>query len=93
MLVLGTIVPFALLVGALRHLPATRVGIAAMFEPVAATIVAYLWLDEALSGLQLAGAVLVLAGILLAQTARESETSAGPARQVRVGAAALDERS
>jgi drug/metabolite transporter (DMT)-like permease len=76
MLVLGTIVPFALLVGALRHLPATRVGIAAMFEPVAATIVAYLWLDEALSGLQLAGAVLVLAGILLAQTAREAEQGA-----------------
>jgi drug/metabolite transporter (DMT)-like permease len=90
MLVLGTIVPFALLVGALRHLPATRVGIAAMFEPVAATIVAYLWLDETLSGLQLAGAALVLAGILLAQTARAE--SAGATRQVRVGAA-LDERA
>jgi drug/metabolite transporter (DMT)-like permease len=92
MLVLGTIVPFALLVGALRHLPATRVGIAAMFEPVAATIVAYVWLDEALSGSQLAGATLVLAGILLAQTAREAD-SAGATRQVRVGAAALDERT
>jgi drug/metabolite transporter (DMT)-like permease len=93
MLLLGTIIPFALLVGALRHLPATRVGIAAMFEPVAATIVAYLWLDEALSGLQLAGAALVLAGILLAQTAREAQTLAGSARQVRVGTAALDERA
>jgi drug/metabolite transporter (DMT)-like permease len=92
MLVLGTIVPFALLVGALRHLPATRVGIAAMFEPVAATIVAYLWLDETLSGLQLVGAALVLAGILLAQTARETE-SAGAAGPVRVGPAALDERA
>jgi drug/metabolite transporter (DMT)-like permease len=93
MLVLGTIVPFALLVGALRHLPATRVGITAMFEPVAATIVAYLWLDEALSGLQLAGAALVLAGILLAQTAREVQTLAGSTRPVRVGSAALDERT
>jgi drug/metabolite transporter (DMT)-like permease len=92
MLLLGTIIPFALLVGALQHLPATRVGIAAMFEPVAATIVAYLWLDEALSGLQLVGALLVLAGILLAQTAREG-TSARAARQVRVGARALDERA
>jgi drug/metabolite transporter (DMT)-like permease len=70
-IVLGTIVPFGLLVGSLRHLSATRVGIAAMFEPVAATIVAYLWLDEALSGLQALGGALVLAGILLAQTARE----------------------
>jgi drug/metabolite transporter (DMT)-like permease len=90
MLVLGTIVPFALLVGALRHLSATRVGIAAMFEPVAATIVAYLWLDEALSGLQFVGGALVLAGILLAQTARDL---ARAPRQVRVGAAAFDERA
>jgi drug/metabolite transporter (DMT)-like permease len=91
--VLGTIVPFALLVGSLRHLPATRVGIAAMFEPVAATIVAYAWLDEALSGLQLAGGGLVLAGILLAQTAREeARPSADAPVQVEVGRPALDER-
>jgi drug/metabolite transporter (DMT)-like permease len=91
-IVLGTIVPFALLVGALRHLPATRVAITAMFEPVAATIVAYLWLDETLSGTQLVGGALVLAGILLAQTARERPASAGAASQIGVGAAALDER-
>jgi drug/metabolite transporter (DMT)-like permease len=90
--VLGTIVPFALLVGSLRHLPATRVGIAAMFEPVAASIIAYLWLDEELSGVQLVGAVLVLAGILLAQTARERSESTGAAPEVRVRAA-LDERA
>jgi drug/metabolite transporter (DMT)-like permease len=69
--VFGTMVPFGLLVGGLRHLSATRVGIAAMFEPVAATIVAFLWLDEALSGFQAVGGALVLAAILLAQTARE----------------------
>jgi drug/metabolite transporter (DMT)-like permease len=70
-IVFGTMVPFGLLVGGLRHLSATRVGLAAMFEPVAATVVAYLWLDEALSGLQAAGGAIVLAAILLAQTARE----------------------
>jgi drug/metabolite transporter (DMT)-like permease len=75
-IVFGTIVPFGLLVGSLRHLSATRVGIAAMFEPVAATLVAFLWLDEALSGLQLVGGALVLAGILLAQTAREEPGTA-----------------
>jgi drug/metabolite transporter (DMT)-like permease len=92
--VLGTIVPFALLVGALRHLSATRVGIAAMFEPVAATIVAYLWLDEALSGLQLIGGALVLSGILLAQTAREERVaSADAAPQVEIPRRALDERA
>ena len=70
MVVLGTIVPFALIVTALGSVPATRVGIIAMLEPVAATIVAYAWLGETLAGPQIVGGTIVLAGILLAQTAR-----------------------
>jgi drug/metabolite transporter (DMT)-like permease len=70
MIVVGTIVPFFLLVSALRHLPATRVAIIAMLEPVGATIVAWAWLNESLSALQLVGGAIVLAGIVLAQTAR-----------------------
>ena len=66
----GTIVPFFLIVSALRHLPATRVGIIAMVEPVVATVVAWAWLGESLTRVQLAGAVVVLAAIVLAQTAR-----------------------
>jgi drug/metabolite transporter (DMT)-like permease len=68
--VLGSIVPFALMVAALRHVSATRVGIAAMLEPVVATVVAWAWLQETLSPVQLAGAGIVLVAILLAQTAR-----------------------
>jgi drug/metabolite transporter (DMT)-like permease len=68
--VLGAIVPFSLIVGALRHVSATRVGVAAMLEPVVATVVAWLWLQESLAPVQVAGAVVVLAGIVLAQTAR-----------------------
>jgi drug/metabolite transporter (DMT)-like permease len=70
MIVVGTIVPFLLLVGALRHISATRVAVTAMFEPVAGALVAYGWLGEELSGLQVTGGAIVLAGILLAQTAR-----------------------
>ena len=70
MIVVGTIVPFLLLVGALRHIPATRAGVTAMFEPVAGALVAYAWLGESLSGVQLTGGAIVLTGILLAQTAR-----------------------
>ena len=70
MVVLGTIVPFFLLVSALRHLPATRVGIIAMLEPVVATASRWAWLGESLGALQLAGAGVVLAAIVLAQTAR-----------------------
>jgi drug/metabolite transporter (DMT)-like permease len=69
-IVLGSIVPFSLIVGALRHVSATRVGIAAMLEPVVATVVAWAWLRETLAPVQLAGAAVVLAAILLAQTAR-----------------------
>jgi drug/metabolite transporter (DMT)-like permease len=70
MVVLGTIVPFALLVGALRHIAATRAAIVAMLEPVVATLVAWAWLDETLTGVQLAGGAVVLAAIFLAQSAR-----------------------
>lgn len=70
MIVLGTIIPFFLLVSALRHLTATRVGIVAMLEPVAGALVAWLWLAEGLGGVQLAGAGVVLTAIVLAQTAR-----------------------
>jgi drug/metabolite transporter (DMT)-like permease len=69
-IVLGSIAPFALQVGALRHLTATTVGIVATFEPVAASVVAWVWLDETLLAVQIAGGGVVLAGILLAETAR-----------------------
>lgn len=70
MVVLGTIVPFGLLVAALRHVSPTRAGILAMFEPVAGTVIAYAWLREELDPIQLVGAAIVLCGIGLAQTAR-----------------------
>jgi drug/metabolite transporter (DMT)-like permease len=70
LVVLGTIVPFALVVWALRHLPATRVGIVAMLEPLVATVVAWAWLGEELAAVQLAGGAVVFGGIILAQTAR-----------------------
>lgn len=68
--VVGTILPFILMVGSLQHLPATTVGMVAMLEPVLGALVAYLWLDEALAAQQLAGGAIVLAAILLAQSSR-----------------------
>jgi len=68
--VVGTMVTFLLVTAALRHVSATRVAIIAMLEPVAAGLVAFAWLGEALGPLQLVGGGVVLAGIILAQTAR-----------------------
>jgi drug/metabolite transporter (DMT)-like permease len=73
MVVLGGIVPFGLIVSALRHISATRAGITAMLEPVVAIIVAWAWLGESLRPVQLSGAALTLLGIGLAQTAREKD--------------------
>jgi drug/metabolite transporter (DMT)-like permease len=41
-----------------------------MLEPVVATVVAWAWLRESLDPAQLAGAVVVLGALGLAQTAR-----------------------
>jgi drug/metabolite transporter (DMT)-like permease len=70
MVVFGTVVPFLLLVGALRHVSATRAAIIAMLEPVAGALIAYLWLSESLDPGQLVGGGIVLAAVFLAQTAR-----------------------
>ncbi|MGZ8717232.1 MAG: EamA family transporter [Gaiellaceae bacterium] len=68
--VAGTMVTFLLVAAALRHISATRVGIVAMLEPVAASGVAFLWLGESFGTAQLVGGGIVLTAILLAQTAR-----------------------
>ena len=68
--VIGTMVTFSLLTGALRHVSATRASIVATLEPVLATVVAWLWLGETFGTAQLVGGAVVLAGILLAQSAR-----------------------
>ena len=68
--VLGTVVPFVLMITALHHIPATRATVVAMLEPVLAAVVAFAWLGERLGALQILGGLLVLAGIVLGQTAR-----------------------
>jgi drug/metabolite transporter (DMT)-like permease len=75
---LGTVAPFFLLLLALRMLSATVVSIVAMLEPVAAALVGWVWFAETLNPVQLAGMAAVLAGILLAQTARDVEPSLPP---------------
>jgi drug/metabolite transporter (DMT)-like permease len=70
MVVLGSIVPFLLVVSALPLIGATRTAIVAMLEPVVAILVAWAWLGESLDAVQLVGAGVTLVGIGLAQTTR-----------------------
>ncbi|MGH3138044.1 MAG: DMT family transporter [Gaiellaceae bacterium] len=69
-IVIGTMVTFSLLTGALRHISATRASIVATLEPVIATVIAWIWLGETFGATQLVGGAIVLAGIFLAQSAR-----------------------
>jgi drug/metabolite transporter (DMT)-like permease len=78
LLILGTIVPYVLIVGSLRHLPPTSVGIIGMIEPVLAGAFAWIMLGEALNAAQLAGGLLLLLGVGLAETARVAVGQNGP---------------
>jgi len=69
-IVVGTMITFSLLTGALRHISATRASIVATLEPVLATVMAWFWLEETFGAAQLVGGAVVLAGIFIAQSAR-----------------------
>src|SRR5829696_6696402 len=79
----GTLVPFALAVGAVRVVSAATAGIAATSEPVFAVGFAWVLLGQRLNLAQLAGAALVVAGVVLAQLASASRAAA--ARRGRPG--------
>ena len=74
----GAVLPFWLSLAALRHVPPTTAGIVATVEPVLASVVAWLWVEQVLTGWQVAGGAVVLAGIVLAQTARSARPTAVP---------------
>jgi drug/metabolite transporter (DMT)-like permease len=83
--VLGSFAPFLLSFYALKHLTATAAGIVASAEVIFAFLVAWLWLGEQLDLLQIAGAAVVLVGIVLAQTARSSKTVVDADLAIRTG--------
>ena len=64
---IGMAIPFYLVLGSLRRIDATRVGIVSMLELVAAGIIAYFWLDQRLDIWQIAGCALVLIGVIILQ--------------------------
>ncbi len=76
---LGAFAPFLLSFLALKHLSATAVGILASSEVLFAFVVAWLWLNEKLSLLQVGGAAVVFVGIVIAQTARAKRTNSADA--------------
>ena len=83
----GTVGAFLLVMGAIRALGPTRVGLIGMAEPVGAGIVAWLVLGEVLDTWQLLGGAVVLLGIALAETARLSRAEDPPGAPLPEGMA------
>jgi len=67
---LGSFVPFLLDFIALSRLGATPMGVVATTEVLFGFAVAWMWLGETLDTPQVIGAFLVIAGVIVAQTAR-----------------------
>ena len=79
---IGTLIPFLLVVTALRHLPAPRVAVVAMLEPVLGALIAWVLHDQALAASQILGGVVVLIAIGWVQSHRPtSEESVGSLRE------------
>jgi drug/metabolite transporter (DMT)-like permease len=77
-IVLGTLLPFGVELLALRHLSATAVTMVAMLEPVGVSALGWVWFREELGLVALIGGVAVVAGILLAQSARRAPVLVEP---------------
>ena len=69
----GSFVPMLLTFLAMRHLSASAVGIASTSETVFAFVFGYLWLSQLIDLSQAIGGVLVIIGIVVAQTARSKQ--------------------
>lgn len=61
--VLGMAAPFALVLTAVRRLGPTRVSMLGTFEIVATSVIAYVWIGQALTPAQCFGGVLVITGV------------------------------
>jgi drug/metabolite transporter (DMT)-like permease len=87
---LSTIAAYVLGMAAMRHLPPAVVSVLALAEPVVSIVLAWVLLGQALSGPQLAGGVLILAGATVVQlaNARRARALRRESRSARSSAAA-----
>lgn len=68
---MGTVAPFLLVLGSLRRIGAQRAGIVGTTEPLWAALIGLVLLSETFTGAQAVGGLVVLAGVVVAETSRQ----------------------
>ena len=74
---MGTVAPFLLVLGSLRRIGAQRAGIVGTTEPLWAAIIGFAMLGETFAPAQALGGLVVLAGVVVAETSRSSSMTPG----------------
>jgi drug/metabolite transporter (DMT)-like permease len=69
-IIMGTIIPYLLVVNGLKLLSASTSSVMGMSEPILAGVFAWIWLSEKWGAIQLLGGAIVIVGIILADKAR-----------------------
>ena len=67
----GTVLPFIFFLWGVQQVRAERGAIAATSEPILAAVVAWVWLGQSLTAIQIIGGVLVIAGVISLQLRRK----------------------
>ena len=80
----ATVAPFLLFLWGIGRVGASRAGIVSTLEPLTAALFAWIWLSQSLDPLQIAGGVMVVAGIAVVQSERPRD------QQMLVEAAAVE---
>ena len=76
--VLGTLVPFFAELFALSFVKATTVTVIALLEPIGVSALGWAWFHESLGPVAILGCLAVVAGIVIAQSARREHLAAEP---------------
>ena len=76
--VLGTLVPFFATLLALKFIRATTVTVIALLEPIGVSALGWAWFAESLGPIAVVGCIAVVAGIVVAQSARRPHLEVEP---------------
>jgi len=76
--VLGTLVPFFATLFALSFVRATTVTVIALLEPIGVSALGWAWFHETLGPVAIVGCLAVVAGIVIAQSARRAHLAIEP---------------